>query len=43
LASFAARQAESERRAAQGLAPMTRRRRRKTIADLVGATADAPP
>jgi hypothetical protein len=43
LASFAARQAENERRAAQGLAPKTRRRRRKTITDLVGATANAPP
>jgi hypothetical protein len=43
LASFAARQAENERRAAQGLAPKTRRRRRKTIADLVSAAANAPP
>jgi hypothetical protein len=43
LASFAARQAENERRLAQGLAPKTRRRRRKTIADLVGSTANAPP
>jgi hypothetical protein len=43
LASFAARQADNERRAAQGLAPRTRRRRRKTIADLVGAAANAPP
>ena len=43
LASFAARQVDNERRLAQGLAPRTRRRRRKTIADLVGATANAPP
>ena len=43
LASFAARQAENERRLAQGLAPKTRRRGRKTIADLLGAAADAPP
>jgi hypothetical protein len=43
LASFAARHAENERRAAQGLAPKTRRRRRKTIADLVSASANAPP
>jgi hypothetical protein len=43
LDSFEARQADNERRLAQGLAPRTRRRRRKTIADLVGATADAPP
>jgi len=43
LASFAARQADNERRAAQGLTPTTRRRRRKTIADLVGAAANAPP
>lgn len=43
LASFAARHAENERRAAQGLAPKTRRRRRKTIADLVSAGSDAPP
>ncbi len=43
LASFAARQADNERRLAQGLAPKTRRRRRRTVADLVGATANAPP
>jgi hypothetical protein len=43
LASFAARQADDQRRLAQGLAPKTRRRRRKTIADLVSATANAPP
>jgi hypothetical protein len=43
LVSFAARQADNERRAAQGLAPRTRRRRRKTIADLVSAAANAPP
>jgi hypothetical protein len=43
LDSFEARQAEDQRRAAQGLAPKTRHRRRKTIADLVGAAANAPP
>jgi hypothetical protein len=43
LASFTVRQADNERRAAQGLTPTTRRRRRKTIADLVGAAANAPP
>jgi hypothetical protein len=43
LDSFEARTAEDQRRAAQGLAPKTRRRRRKTIADLVGAVANAPP
>ena len=43
LSSFAAHHAENERRLAQGLAPKTRRRRRKTIADLVGSTANAPP
>jgi hypothetical protein len=43
LASFAARQADNERRAAQGLAPRTRRRRRTTIADLVVAQSTAPP
>jgi hypothetical protein len=43
LTSFAARQADDERRLAQGLAPKTRRRRRKTIADLVASTANAPP
>ncbi len=43
LASFAARQADNERRAAQGLAPRTRRRRRTSIADLVAAGPNAPP
>ena len=43
LNSFAARAAEAQRRVAQGLPPKTRRRRRKTIADLVGAEAIAPP
>lgn len=42
LASFEARQAEEERRAARGLPARTRRRRRTTIADLVGAGANAP-
>jgi hypothetical protein len=40
--SFAARQADDERRAARGLAPKRRRRRRHTAADLIGA-ANAPP
>jgi hypothetical protein len=43
LASFAARQADEQRLVAQGLAPKTRRRRRTTITDLVGAAANAPP
>ena len=43
LASFAARQVDNEQRLARGLAPKMRRRRRKTIADLVGAAANAPP
>ena len=42
LASFEARQAEEQRRVALGLAPKTRRRRRRTITDLVSASA-APP
>jgi hypothetical protein len=41
LASFEARQIEDQRRQAQGLEPTTRRRRRKTISDLV--SAQAPP
>jgi hypothetical protein len=40
--AFAARQAENERRAANGLAPKRRRRRRQTAEDLIGA-ANAPP
>ena len=43
LASFAERQADEQRRLAEGLAPRTRRRRRTTLSDLVGATANAPP
>jgi hypothetical protein len=42
LASFEARVAEEARRQALGLAPRTRRRRRRTITDLVGPSA-APP
>ena len=34
---------EDERRKVAGKAPRTRRRRRRTIADLAGATAHAPP
>jgi len=41
LDAFEARAAEDERRAAGGLAPKTRRRRRQPIADLVGGPA--PP
>ncbi len=40
--SFAARQAEDQRRAAQGLPPKQRKRRRQTAADLISA-ANAPP
>jgi hypothetical protein len=40
LAAFEARQAEDARRASAGRAPRTRRRRRRTIADLIEA---APP
>jgi len=42
LDAFAARQAEDAERLAKGLPPKTRRRR-KTIHDLVGASANAPP
>jgi hypothetical protein len=41
LASFEARLAEEQRRVALGLAPKTRRRRRRTISDLV--SVNAPP
>jgi hypothetical protein len=40
--AFAARQAEDERRAAEGLPPKRRKRRRQSAADLIAA-ADAPP
>lgn len=40
--SFAARKAEDERRAANGLPPKRRRRRRKSAGDLIAA-ANAPP
>jgi hypothetical protein len=43
LASFEARQAEDQRRAATGQPPKTRKRRRRTIADLVTASQNAPP
>jgi hypothetical protein len=44
LGSFEARRAEDARRLAAGMPPKTRRRRRKTLADLVGvAEANAPP
>jgi hypothetical protein len=41
--AFEQRRAEDERRTAAGLSPRTRRRRRRTLADLVGASANAPP
>ena len=40
--AFTARQAENERRAANGLPPTQRRRRRTTTEDLIGA-ANTPP
>jgi hypothetical protein len=40
--AFAARQAENDRRAAHGLAPKQRKRRRQTAHDLIN-TANAPP
>jgi len=40
--SFAARQADNDRRAAAGLAPKRRKRRRQTAANLIAA-ANAPP
>jgi hypothetical protein len=43
LASFAAREAENQRRVAKGLQPRTRRRSRTTISDLVDAAANSPP
>ena len=41
--AFEQRQAEDRRRAEAGRAPKSRRPRRKTIADLVGAAPTAPP
>jgi hypothetical protein len=41
--AFEQRRADDERRAAAGLSPRTRRHRRRTLADLVGASANAPP
>jgi hypothetical protein len=41
--SFEARQADNARRLAADVPPKTRRRRRKTINDLVGASANTPP
>jgi len=41
--AFEARQAEDARRVAAGLQPLTRRRRRKTLGDLAGMAANAPP
>jgi len=43
LDAFEAREAENRRRIANGLAPKTRQRRRRTIADLVGAAPNGPP
>ncbi len=41
--AFGQRRADDERRAAAGLSPRARRHRRRTLADLVGAGANAPP
>ncbi len=41
--AFTRRQCDTERRAAAGLPPRTRRRRRKTLADLVGVTPQSDP
>jgi hypothetical protein len=41
--AFDERQAENARRLAAGLAPRTRRRRRKPIAELVGTTSANVP
>jgi hypothetical protein len=41
--AFTARQAENQRRAALGLEPKARKRRRQTIKNLVSAAANAPP
>ncbi|MDA8147305.1 MAG: hypothetical protein M0Z93_00815 [Actinomycetota bacterium] len=41
--AFAQRQADDARRVAAGRPSRTRRRRRTTLADLVGASANAPP
>ena len=41
--TFTARQAEDKRRTAAGLAPKRRKRRRRTIGDLLAAHANAPP
>ena len=41
--AFSAREAENARRIAAGRPPRTRRRQRTTLADLVGAPANAPP
>ncbi len=43
LEAFCENQAEDARRIANGHPPRRRKRRRKTIADLVGKGADAPP
>jgi hypothetical protein len=41
--AFQQRRADDERRAAAGISPRARRHRRRTVADLVGASANAPP
>jgi hypothetical protein len=41
--TFEQRRADNQRRTAAGLPPRTRRRRRQTLADLVGPSANAPP
>jgi len=41
--AFQQRRADDERRAVAGLSPRARRHRRRSLADLVGASANAPP
>lgn len=41
--AFESRQTENARRRAGGLPPKTRRRQRKSLSELAGASANAPP
>ena len=41
--AFCVRRADNERRATISLPPQTRRRRRTTLAELAGASSNAPP
>jgi hypothetical protein len=43
IRAFEQRQADGARRIAKGLAPKTRKRRRKTIGDLLALAAKVPP